>query len=355
MALGSRSCRLPAVRRQGGGRRDRGQARGHDLVRRRVAVGDVRRGAARRRAPQGTHGRRSAAVRVRGVGHGDALHQRLRPRAASTPAVRLPQALDASPASCATPRPTQSAATWRGKVRAMPALDTTPLRPAQIERHPRRRAEPGRAAIRPQPGPDGHRRGQDVHRRHPVLPPAQARRVQPHPVPGRPQQPRRPDAGGVPELPHPRRRPPVHRDLQRRQAHQRRNARLLQRGDLDDPAGVQGAAGRGGHRRGRSRARRLRPRRPGHRHLQPRPAARDVRPGDRRRGAPLHLRRVARRARLLRRPRRRPDRDARESRRSGSSSRTSSPSTPTRSRSPTASTSTSTSTGSAPRSASRAR
>ena len=41
-------------------------------------------------------------------------------------------------------------------------------------------------------------------------------------------------------------------------------------------------------------------------------AARDVRPGDRRRGPPLDLRRVARRAGVLRRPRRRPDRDARQ-------------------------------------------
>ena len=108
----------------------------------------------------------------------------------------------------------------------------------------------------------------------------------------------------------PGRRPPVHRDLQRRQAHQRRHARLLGRGDLDDPARVQGAPQRGRHPRRRSRPGRLRARRAGHRRLQPRHAAGDVRPGDRRRGPPLHLRRVARRAGLLRRPRRRPDRDA---------------------------------------------
>ena len=81
----------------------------------------------------------------------------------------------------------------------------------------------------------------------------------------------------------------------------------------------------------------------------------DVRPGHRRRGPPLHLRRVARRAGLLRRPHRRPDRHPRASRPSASSGRTWCPSTPTRSPWPTASTSTSTCTGSRPRSATRVR
>ena len=46
--------------------------------------------------------------------------------------------------------------------------------------------------------------------------------------------------------------------------------------------------------------------------LQPRAAAGDLRPGHRRRGPPLHLRRVARGAGVLRRPHRRPDRHPRQ-------------------------------------------
>jgi len=53
------------------------------------------------------------------------------------------------------------------------------------------------AAPRPVSGPDGHRRRQDVYRGDRGLPAAQARRLHPDSVPGRPQGPERPGAGGV--------------------------------------------------------------------------------------------------------------------------------------------------------------
>jgi hypothetical protein len=64
----------------------------------------------------------------------------------------------------------------------------------------------GGAAFRPVAGADGHRGGQDLRGGDRVLPAAQARRVHPGAVPGRPQQPGRPDPGGVPQLPDPGRR-----------------------------------------------------------------------------------------------------------------------------------------------------
>jgi len=72
------------------------------------------------------------------------------------------------------------------------------FRPAFVRR--RSRPSTGSSAawsssVQPVPGPDGHRRGQDVRRRDAVLPTPSVRRIPPHPVPGRPQQPRRSDAG----------------------------------------------------------------------------------------------------------------------------------------------------------------
>src|SRR6476660_1988071 len=86
----------------------------------------------------------------------------------------------------------------------------------------RYRTRARRAALRALIGADGHRRRQDVYRRHRVISAAQARRVQTHPVPGRSQQSWRPDTARVPELRHTRRRQAPHPAIQRRQTHQRR-------------------------------------------------------------------------------------------------------------------------------------
>ena len=79
---------------------------------------------------------------------------------------------------------------------------------------------------------------QDLHRRQLRLPADQVRRRQARPVPGRPRQPRPPDAQGVPAVRHARRRPQVHRALQRpapaprtthRPGRPRRASRTIQR------------------------------------------------------------------------------------------------------------------------------
>ncbi len=139
--------------------------------------------------------------------------------------------------------------TWRAKVRDLPCHRYRPAAPSTGQSHQRNREESGRSAVRPITGTDGDRGGQDLHRGHRVLPAAETRWLQPDPFPGRPQQPRRPDAGGVPELPHAGRRSPLHRAVQRRQAFQRRAARLDQGDDLDHPAGLQVPQRRGSQRR----------------------------------------------------------------------------------------------------------
>jgi hypothetical protein len=183
----------------------------------------------------------TVAVRLRGQRVGDPLHERLRPPPAARRIFNFPSRR-LWPRSSATPRPTPTSPTWRAKVRHLPSSTTAPLRPAQIT------AIKGieksladqhfdRSLVQMATG-----RRQDLHRGHHGLPPAEVRRVPSHPVPRRPQQPGRADHRRVPELPHPRRRAPLHRDLQRRQAHQRRHARLLRRRRLHDPARLLGAA-----------------------------------------------------------------------------------------------------------------
>ena len=193
------------------------------------------------------------------------------PRPTSRTASTRPRALGGSSRSrgprrsracCATPMPTRTPPTWRAKVQPMPALVERRPAPGADRGDQGARTQPCRAAVRAVAGADGDWRRQDLHRGDPVVPAAQARRVSPGAVPGRPQQPRRPDAARVPELRHAGRRPPVHRAVQRRQAHRRRHGRLVARRHLDDPAGVRGAARPAGCRR----------RRPGPRRLHPRPA-----------------------------------------------------------------------------------
>ena len=80
-------------------------------------------------------------------------------------------------------------ATLRNGFSELPDLGTNPpgLWPAQAEAiaNWRRRSMPTAQSA----DPDGHRRGQDVHRRQRLLPAAAPRPGQPHPVPGRPGQP----------------------------------------------------------------------------------------------------------------------------------------------------------------------
>jgi hypothetical protein len=245
------------------------------------ATGPPRRGAA-----AGGDRRRTAAVRLRGQRvetHFTNGYDPTRGPAASSTSPSRPL----SPRSSATPsRPDHP--TWRAKVRHLPPLDELPA-PGPDHRDPRHREEPRRPALRPFPGPDGHRCGQDftaVTR----LPAAEVRRLPAHPVPRRPQQPRRADHRRVPELPHPRRRAPLHRDLQRRQAHQRRDARLLRRRRLHDPAVLLGPARPGGHRPATTRTSTTTSPTPRSPSPTPDLPAGGVRPRHRRRGAPLHLR-----------------------------------------------------------------
>ena len=95
--------------------------------------------------------------------------------------------------------------TLRGRLKQFPELNTAPLRDCQIEAITK--LEKSLSENRPaRPSPDGHRLRQDLHRRHPGLPPHQARRGQAHPLPSRPRKPRTPDREGVPEFHHRRRR-----------------------------------------------------------------------------------------------------------------------------------------------------
>src|SRR5206468_2890798 len=93
-------------------------------------------------------------------------------------------------------------------------MSTSNLWSAQIEAIRNLERSLGRQQA-PRPHPDGHRQRQDLHRRQLRLPPHQARRRAPRPLPRRPRQPRRPDPERIPAVRHARRRPQVHRALQR--------------------------------------------------------------------------------------------------------------------------------------------
>jgi type I restriction enzyme R subunit len=96
-----------------------------------------------------------------------------------------------------------------------PRSTPTGLRDCQIDAITHLDALPqGRQA--PRPRPDGHRLGQDLHRHHVDLPPAQARPRPPRALPRGHPQPRRAGRAGVPRLHPHRRQPQVHRTLHRR-------------------------------------------------------------------------------------------------------------------------------------------
>ena len=125
------------------------------------------------------------------------------PKPRSRAGVRLPPARDARRVAERKP------ATLRRRLQQMPPLLTAGLRDCQIEA-----IENLEALARRRPpalaDPDGHRQRQDLHRLQLQLPADQARRRPAHPVPGRSQQPRRPDAARVPGLRDARRRPQFH-------------------------------------------------------------------------------------------------------------------------------------------------
>ena len=310
MAAGPRPGRLPALRRPGGRRRDRGQAGGHAAVGRGVAVA--------RCTPRGCR-RTCAWRRSRWTGgcpfvfeaSGTETHftNGFDPDPRARRLFNFPQAGDPRPASCATPRPTRSTRPGAARSRALP-------------RAGRRAAAPG-ADRRRSTASSGASPSSATTAAWSRWPPARARPTPPSRSPTgcsstaastgscssstattsptrrwrEFQNYRTPDDG--------RRFTELYNVDKLTSAGMLGSTSVV---DLHHPAGLQGAAQRGGRRQRRSRAGRLRARRPGHGRLQPRHPARDVRPGHRRRGAPLDLRRVARRAGVLRRPRRRPDR-----------------------------------------------
>ena len=163
--------------------------------------------------------------------------------------------------------------------------------------------------------PDGDGRWQDVHRCQRHLPACATRRGAARAVPRRPGDPGRAGRRGVRGLRHARRRPQVHRAVQRAPAHLlasqhgRRGGRQGAR--LHYPAALLAAAGRGVGRSPR-RAVRLRGGARAARGggLQPGGAHRVLRRDRRRRVSPLHLRGVAAGAGVFRRLHRRPDRHA---------------------------------------------
>ncbi len=194
----ARSRRLPALRRSEGGRRDRCQARGHAAVGCRVAVRDVRRRPACRRQARSPDQGRPAPLRLRGQWNRDPLHQWVRPRAANPADLQLPQGGHPrqDPAQPGRGTPNLAGQGHRDAADGPHSPTASPDRGDQ-----RRRAEPARAALRPEPGADGDRRRQDIRSRDDVLPAAEVRRIRPDPVPRRPQQPGQADDGRVRELP----------------------------------------------------------------------------------------------------------------------------------------------------------
>ena len=156
-----------------------------------------------------------AAVRLRVDRRRDAVHE---PR--STPTRRAARSSRStgrrrSPAGSTRSRRHPTAPTLRHRLR-----DAARARARRASGRRRSRAIANLEAVaRREPAagadPDGDRLGQDVHRRQRRLPAGQVRRRAAHPVPRRPREPRPADAEGVPGVRDARRRPQVHRALQR--------------------------------------------------------------------------------------------------------------------------------------------
>ena len=193
----------------------------------------------------------------------------------------------------------------------MPAVITDGLRACQIDAVSALEAFHG-AEPSARAGADGDRRRQDLHGLHAELPAAGARRIQAHPVPGRPRQPRPPDARRISRLSAARHRAVVLRNLQRPEARRGGPRQGCAGRDRHDPArlfrsdrqGIVGGRGRGFVVRtveSRYRAARC---------LQSVDPDRELRPRHHRRMPPLDLRHLAAGAGIFRRLHGRPHRDA---------------------------------------------
>src|SRR5205809_3647723 len=129
-------------------------------------------------------------------------------------------------------------------------MSTSNLWSAQIEAIRNLERSLGRQQA-PRPHPDGHRQRQDLHRRQLRLPPHQARWRAPRPLPRQARQPRRPDPERIPAVRYARRRPQVHRALQRPALAIRAARPRLPRVHLHHPAPLLHAARRRDRRRDR--------------------------------------------------------------------------------------------------------
>ena len=304
-ADGGWAGRLRAVCGRPGGGGDRGQEGGHHADRGRAPDPQVP-GCLSGHAARLHRGRR-AALRLRVHRGRDPFHLRARPCRRFSAGLHLPPPRNAGSLARQPPRIRRQ----RHPAHRLQRTARPRCRPARsMARASRGHWQPGGVVPgQPPPGadPDGHWRGQDVHRGQRLLPPAAPRRGQPHPVPGRPGQPGPPGRPGVRGLRRARRPPQVHRAVQREAARLVR-ARHGQRGRRQSPrqhhpAPPLHSAGRGPPRRPR-RAVGLRHRSQpaGRGGLQPAGADRVVRPHRHRRVPPLDLRRVAPGAGVLRRP-----------------------------------------------------
>ncbi len=158
-------------------------------------------------------GRGRAAVRLRVHRRRDPVHQHARPRRGQPGGLLVPPPRDARRLARG-----HREAPDRAHAPAPPAHPARARAEGPVARAGHRDLEP-RGVARSEPPsrahPDGDRLRQDVHRREHRVPPHQARRRAPRPLPRRPREPRPADPEGVPGLLDAGRRAQVHRALQR--------------------------------------------------------------------------------------------------------------------------------------------
>ena len=198
--------RLPALRRRQGHRGRRGQARRAHAHRRRDAVRQVHRRAAR---PACRTYRLPLPFAYESTGAVTQFTNLLEPDARSREVFTFHR-----PEELAPPRQARRTRCARPAAAMPPLDDARPLGACRSEA-----IENLEAVARRQPAagadPDGDRQRQDLHRRQRLLPADQVRRGQAHPVPGGPHQPRPADAQRVPAVRQPVQRLQVHRGVQR--------------------------------------------------------------------------------------------------------------------------------------------
>ena len=247
------------------------------------------------------------ALRLRGDRRSHALHRWPGPQAALARGLHLPPPGDAA-------RLARAAESFRAGAPRPAAAQ--PDRPARLPDH--RHHQPGSLAEGgppPRARPDGDRLGQDLHRHHRGLSPAEVRRRPARPLPRGHAEPRRTGGAGVHVLRPERRQPEVHRAL-----HRPAPVLVLRLAagaglHLDHPAHVFDPEGRGAGRgrRGREPGRaRLAPQGAAAGRLQPEAAARVLRRRHHRRVPPVDLQPLAAGDRVFRQLPDRPHRHARQ-------------------------------------------